>query len=230
MALKLIPDTDPQLRAMLKAVQTADDPAAAAFVLADWLDGRDDPRGRVVRLSTEYWPEWQTGEESDAGYALLERLRRECYPVVEEWLGLNERNRDTVELQLTTPLLYLSFGPYLPPRPELRAVAQAGWVWFWEFKGRPDLDFWLGEPGPVRELSFEYNRTIRDDDVKWIARVPHLRWLDLSCAYVTDAGLTHLRETRSLREVRLLSSRHGRVTKKGIAALQEALPECKITT
>jgi hypothetical protein len=210
---------------LLEAVQTADDPVPAVTALAGWLDEREDPRGLVVRLSTECWPFWQRGEGSDAEDALR---NRGCYPIVNGWLGLDETDRDTVEFQLTTPLLYLSFGPYVAPRPELREVVQAGWVWFWKFEGRPDIDFWLHEPGPVREVCFEHNPTIRDNDLRRISHVPHLKWLDLSCPHVTDAGLAHLHRTQTLREVRLLPSRHGKVTKKGIVELQEALPDCKI--
>jgi hypothetical protein len=149
---------------------------------------------------------------------------------VERWLGLKETHQDKVQFQLTTPLLHLTFGPYIEPRPELRAVAQAGWVWFWAFKGRPDLDFWLLEPGPVRELCFEYNPTIRDDDLWRIGQVPHLRWLDVTCPHVTDAGLAHLHQARTLREVRVFGGRHGGVTGRGIAALRDALPGCEVST
>jgi hypothetical protein len=210
---------------LLAAVQVADDPVPAASTLADWLEEREDPRGLVVRLSTEYWPLWRRGEDSDAEHTRWRRLVEDGYPVVKQWLGVRHTDRETVDFQLTTPLLYLSLGPYVAPRPDLRAVLQAGWAWFLHFRGRPDLDFWLSELGPVRELCFEHNQTIRDDDVRWIGRVPSLRWLDLSCPHVTDAGLVHLHGTRTLREVRL---RWSGVTRRGVEALRQALPDCKV--
>ena len=59
-----------------------------------------------------------------------------------------------------------------------------------------------------------------------LASVPHLREVDLSRTRVTDRGLGHLHRIRTLREVRLEYT--PRVTRVGIAALQEALPACVV--
>jgi hypothetical protein len=88
------------------------------------------------------------------------------------------------------------------------------------------LDVLVAEPGPIREIAFYGNQSLRDGDLEVLARVPYLREVDLSRTRVSDRGLRHLHRIGTLRSVRLEYT--PRVTRAGIAALQEALPACVV--
>jgi uncharacterized protein (TIGR02996 family) len=66
---EFVADTDPDLRALLAACQSADAPLPALAALADWLDGRGDPRGPVVRIQARYWYVYYTSEGYERYYS-----------------------------------------------------------------------------------------------------------------------------------------------------------------
>jgi hypothetical protein len=61
--------------------------------------------------------------------------------------------------------------------------------------------------------------------MKDVAALKNLKDVSLNGTKITDAGLTELARVQSLQS---LSLKGTKVTKAGIAALQKALPECKI--
>jgi hypothetical protein len=69
--------------------------------------------------------------------------------------------------------------------------------------------------------------SISDDDLIELARFPTLTDLDLSDTRVSNAGIRPLKELKNLSSVRLLSTN---VEASGIADLQAALPNCRIST
>jgi len=69
------------------------------------------------------------------------------------------------------------------------------------------------------------NRPIGDAGLKQVAGLKNLNWLDLQSTTVTDAGLRELAGLTNLQSVDL---RGTQVTDAGLAALQKALPACKI--
>jgi hypothetical protein len=66
---------------------------------------------------------------------------------------------------------------------------------------------------------------VTDDGLKELADLKNLTWLDLRDTRVTDVGLKELARMKKLRHL-LLHNTH--VTDVGVAALQKALPKCKI--
>ena len=65
-----------------------------------------------------------------------------------------------------------------------------------------------------------------DVDLRYLSALPVLEWLDLDDTQITDAGLDYLVALSSLRDLWL---KRTHVTEQGVAALQHALPNCKIT-
>jgi hypothetical protein len=226
------PDTDPELRSLLAACQAADDAGPPLSALACWLERRKDPRGSIVRLGVRYWHESQHPERQDPiafGELETRMLYEEGDPVLADWLGLRGRG-DSAGVCWHRPLLYVSVSGTFDEVPvPVLPVIRAGWVWQLDLVGpRVDenLDTLLAEPGPIRELAFFGNQSLRDGDLEGLAGVPHLREVDLSRTRVTDRGLRHLHRIGTLRVVRLEYT--PRVTRTGIAALQEALPVCAV--
>jgi hypothetical protein len=68
---------------------------------------------------------------------------------------------------------------------------------------------------------------VTDAQLKHLVGLKSLRALDLSHTRVTDRGLTEL---AGLTELQWLNLRSTEVTPAGVAALQKALPKCKILT
>ena len=67
---------------------------------------------------------------------------------------------------------------------------------------------------------------ITDAGLVHIKDLTNLQWIDLTNTKVTDTGLLHLKGMTNLQE---LSLGNTKVTDAGVAALQKALPNCKIT-
>jgi hypothetical protein len=222
-----VPDTDPELRSLLTVCQVADDAGPPLTALGDWLDSRHDPRSSLVRLGIRYLqgPHMDTQE-----FAELERqMLEEGDEVLADWLGLCGRG-DSAGVCWHRPLLYVSVSNTFDEMPvSVLPVLRAGWVWQLDLEGpRVDenLDTLLEEPGPIRELAFCGNESLRDGDLKALAGLPHLREVDLSRTRITDRGLHHLHRIGTLRLVRLEYTR--RVTRAGVAALRKALPGCVV--
>src|SRR5262245_31700621 len=229
-----VSDTDPHLRSLLTACQAADDASPPLVALADWLDTRHDPRGRLVRLGIRYWnaTRREPPENLDPGeFDELETrmLYEEGDPVLADWLGLLGRG-DSAGVCWHRPLLYVAVSKTFGEMPvPVLPVIRAGWVWQLDLVGpRVDeaLDTLLAEPGPIRELAFFGNESLRDGDLEGLAAIPHLREVDLSRTRITERGLRHLHRIPTLRLVRLEYT--PRVTSAGVAALQEALPACVV--
>jgi Leucine Rich repeat len=227
----LVCDTDPELRSLLTACQVADDPSGPMSALASWLDNRQDPRGAPVRLGARYWhachrePEIQDRPEFDD---LERRMDDEGDEVLVRWLGFRG-DGDTVGVSWHRPLVYLSVNEFAKLPVQACEIVRAGWVWQLDIVGpRVDeaLDTLLAEPGPIREVAFFGNQSLRDADLEALTSVPHLREVDLSRTRITDRGLRHLHRIRTLRHVHLEYT--PRVTTAGVAALQEALPACAV--
>jgi hypothetical protein len=233
----LVADTDPDLRSLLAACQSADDPLPALGALADWLDGRGDPRGQVVRAQARYWYVYYTPEGFDRHYRaeageLQRRSDEVSEPVYEQWLGFRS-NGGTVCIACQMPLLDLQvfdLDPVGPHLPKLREVSQAGWVWSLGCFGAGVDDVLtrlLPGTGPIRSIGFEKAAAaaLRDGDLAALRQVPHLRELALSGSRVSDAGL---RQLHSIQSLRLVEVGRTRVTQAGVSALREALPACKV--
>jgi hypothetical protein len=227
-----VPDTDPELRSLLTACQAADDASAPMSALAAWLDRRRDPRGPLVRLGLRYWHESQHPESQDPiafGELETRMLYEEGDPVLADWLGLRGRG-DSAGVCWHRPLLYVAVSKTFAEIPvPVLPVIRAGWVWQLALVG-PRVDEALGtllaEPGPLRELAFFGNESLRDGDLEALAGIPHLREVDLSRTRITDRGLHHLHRIPTLRLLRLEYT--PRVTSAGVAALQESLPVCVV--
>jgi hypothetical protein len=68
---------------------------------------------------------------------------------------------------------------------------------------------------------------VDDSGVEYLIALPELRGLSLEGTPITDAALRRLESVTSLRYLRLGDNRG--VTEAGVAALEEALPELKVT-
>jgi hypothetical protein len=225
-----VADSDSDLRSLLAACQSADDLIPPMSALGAWLERRHDPRSLLVRMGARYWQYSRDRNGEGAEFDDLERrMNEEGDEVLAGWLGLRGRG-DSVGICWHRPLLYVSVSrafdemslPVLP-------VIRAGWVWQLDLVGSrvdEDLDTLLAEPGPIREVAFSGNQALRDGDLEALTGIPHLREVDLSRTRVTDRGLRHLHRIGTLRVVTLEYTR--RVTRAGIAALQEALPACAV--
>jgi hypothetical protein len=231
MTAMFVSNTNPELRSLLAACQAADDPRSPMSALAGWLDDRQDPRAALVRLGMRYW---QIGHIDldrwdDADFDDLERqLDEEGDDVLNHWLGF-VGDGDTVAFSWHRPLVYLYVNQFDTLPVQAREIVRAGWVWQLDLVGpRVDeaLDTLLAEPGPIREVAFYGNQSLRDADLEGLASVPHLREVDLSRTRITDRRLRHLHQIQTLRLVFLEYT--PRVTKAGVAALQEALPACVV--
>jgi len=77
----------------------------------------------------------------------------------------------------------------------------------------------------IKELLFSFEARITDTGLKDIAKLPQLEGLSLMECSITDAGL---REVAKLKKLKGLNLQRTKVTTAGIAALQKALPNCKI--
>lgn len=86
------------------------------------------------------------------------------------------------------------------------------------------LEVLNGIPNLTR-LKIEQNG-LQDDDMVRVARLKHLRVLQLPLNDITDAGALRLMSLKNLTELDL-SGNH--VTEQAIADLRAALPECRIT-
>lgn len=64
-----------------------------------------------------------------------------------------------------------------------------------------------------------------DGQMTLLKNVTGLRHVNISANGITDAGLSHLHSIKSLERVVVFSSD---VTEQGIAALKDALPDCKV--
>jgi hypothetical protein len=229
-----VPDTDRKLRSLLTACQAADDAGPPLSAVADWLDHERDPRGPLVRLGVRYWHESQHPESQDPiefGKLETRMVYEEGDPVLADWLGLRGRG-DSAGVCWHRPLLYVSVRKTFDEMPvPVLPVIRAGWVWQLDLVGPrvgEALDTLLAEPGPIRELAFFGNESLRDGDLEAVAGIPNLREVDLSRTRITDRGLHRLRRIPTLRLLRLESA--PRVTSAGVAVLQEALPACVVKT
>ncbi len=229
-----VSDTDLHLRSLLTACQAADDAGPPLAALANWLDSRHDPRGPLVRLGIRFWNatrrEPPENLDSDEFHDLETRmLYEEGDPVLAAWLGLCGRG-DSAGVCWHKPLIEVCVSDTFSAMPvPVLPVIRAGWVWQLALVGpRVDeaLDTLLAEPGPIRELSFCGNPSLRDGDLEALAGIPHLRQVDLSRTRITDRGLRHLQRLPMLHRVRLEYA--PQVTRAGIAALLEALPACAV--
>lgn len=222
-----VSDTVPELRSLLTACQAADDAGPPLTALADWLDGRQDPRSSQVRLGIRYLQ----GRHMDTQeFAELEgQMLEEGDEVLADWLGLCGRG-DSAGVCWHRPLLYVAVNKTFDEMPvPVLPVIRAGWVWQLDLVGpRVDeaLDTLLAESGPIRELAFFGNESLRDSDLEAVAGIPHLREVDLSRTRITDRGIPHLHQIPTLRLLRLECT--PRVTSAGVAALHEALPACVV--
>jgi hypothetical protein len=184
----------------------------------------------MVRLGARYWE--FTRRQPMRSDEEIEEVQREMEDqgnaVLTDWLGFRG-NGDTVGIGWDRPLLYLSVNECrVLPDPAL-VVLRAGWVWQLDLIGPQvdeALDALAAEPAPVREIAFFRNQSLRDGDLELLARVPHLREVDLSGTRITDRGLRHLQRIRTLRLV--VMEYTPRVTKEAVAALQEAIPACVV--
>ena len=185
-----------------------------------------------MRLGLQYWLESQHPEsQNPIAFGELETrmLYEEGDPVLADWLGLRGRG-DSAGVCWHRPLLYVTVSKTFEEMPvPVLPVIRAGWVWQLDLLGpRVDeaLDTLIAEAGPIRELAFFGNQSLRDGDLEALASIPHLREVDLSRTHITDRGLRRLHRIRTLRLVRLEAPR--RVTRAGVAALEEALPACVV--
>jgi hypothetical protein len=67
---------------------------------------------------------------------------------------------------------------------------------------------------------------VRDGDLKLLEGSKGLELLDLQDTQITDAGLEHLKGLKNLQRLYLGGTQ---VTDEGVKALQQALPQCRIT-
>ena len=212
------------------ACQADDKPLPALAVLADWLDERGDPRGRVVRVQARYWYVYYHKAGFDRYYAaeageLQRQSDEECEPILDRWLGFQiGRQMPLLDLQVET------LEPVPEHLPKLREILRAGWVWDLYVLGVA-VDDILGAllpgTGPIRQIGFGKGAAaaLRDGALVALQQVPRLRQLLLSGTRVSDSGLRHLYLVRSLRTVELEGTR---VSQQGVAALREALPACEV--
>jgi hypothetical protein len=229
-----VPDTDPELRSLLVACQAADDAGPPLSALAFWLNRRKDPRAPLVQLGIRYWNATRREPRQNLSPVEFDELEtrmlyEEGDPVLADWVGLCGRG-DSAGVCWHRPLLYVSVTNTFDDMPvPVLPVLRAGWVWQLDLVGpRVDeaLHTLLAEPGPIRELAFFGNQSLRDGDLEALAGSPHLREVDLSRTRITDRGLGHLHQIRTLRLVRLEYT--PRVTRAGVAALEKALPGCVV--
>jgi hypothetical protein len=229
-----VADTDRKLRSLLAACHAADDAGPPLSAVASWLDRRKDPRAPLVRLGIRYWNGTRREPPEDLDPAEWDELEtrmlyEEGDPVLADWLGLCGRG-DSAGVCWHRPLLYVSVSNTFEEIPvPILPVIRAGWVWQLDLVGpRVDeaLDTLLADPGPIRELAFFGNESLRDGDLEGLAGIPSLREVDLSRTRITDRGVRHLHRIRTLRLVRLEST--PRVTSGGVTALQEVLPACVV--
>jgi hypothetical protein len=75
-------------------------------------------------------------------------------------------------------------------------------------------------------LSFWRARAISDAGLKELVKLKKITRINLNGTQITDAGLPELAKITQLKEIDLENTKG--VTEAGIAALQEALPNCKI--
>lgn len=78
----------------------------------------------------------------------------------------------------------------------------------------------------LRRLDVSYAPRVGDAEMKLIAQMPRLEEFKLGNAKVTDEGIQHLAESKSLKKLTL--SRLKNVSKRGIERLQKARPELKV--
>jgi hypothetical protein len=185
-----------------------------------------------VGLGLQYWRESQHPENQDPiafGELETRMLYEEGDPVLADWVGLQGRG-DSAGVCWHRPLLYVTVSKTFEEMPvPVLPVIRAGWVWQLDLLGpRVDeaLDTLLAEPGPIRELAFFGNQSLRDGDLEALAGLPHLREVDLSRTRITDRAIRHLHRIRTLRLVRMEYT--SRVTSAGVAALQDAMPACVV--
>jgi uncharacterized protein YjbI with pentapeptide repeats len=114
--------------------------------------------------------------------------------------------------------------------PENRAVIPYLWLPTVAASPSSRMRLWEVDFSNSKNLQGKRHPTAGDADVKsavkYLSDVAQLRCLNLSGTDVTDAGLRHLMGLTQLNELDL---RGTRVTDRGVAALQEALPEVKIS-
>lgn len=228
---RFVPDTDPELRARLTACHLAEDPRPAMAVLAEWLAARGDSRAEGVRMGTEYWAAVHIEPDRTAApeFAALERrMDADGLAIVRAWLGARRRG-DGIAVDWHRPLLCVYVDEFDGFRRKLLGALRAGWVWDLVIRcGQIEevLDALLTDPGPVREVSFDGNESLRNGDLERLAALPGLHEVDLSRTRVSDAGLRHLHAIPTLRSVFLEDT--PRVTEDGVAALRGALHGCRV--
>jgi hypothetical protein len=81
-------------------------------------------------------------------------------------------------------------------------------------------------PSEVKALDLAY-AGVTDEGMKTLAGLKGLETLDLSYTQVTDGGLKELAGLKGLKTLALFNCKG--VTDAGVAELQKALPDCKIT-
>ncbi|MDR1384939.1 MAG: ankyrin repeat domain-containing protein [Planctomycetaceae bacterium] len=82
----------------------------------------------------------------------------------------------------------------------------------------------------LKSLSLNINENITDDGLKYLSGISGLEYLHLgSIKNITDSGLEYLMQMKNLKSVNLVGYCPN-ITESGIARLQEALPQCKITS
>ena len=96
-----------------------------------------------------------------------------------------------------------------------------------------DVGIFIWYPGPDRPTDPPSGITeidlgdtdVSDEDLLLLRHFPHLEWLCLEDASITDYGLSSLTYMTSLQCVELYRTN---VTEEGIARLRKALPHCRI--
>jgi hypothetical protein len=237
---RFVPDTDPELRSLLAACQAAEDPTPATAALADWLERRGDSRGPLLRLAVAHRQAAERLYADERIYGphdsdnlleapdLLDRLRRQSRPVVEQWLGCRSET-DRVSFGWSVwPLLDVDVAASCEALARLREAIRAGWVWsLWVRAPEVEevLAALLPDAGPIRRINLGDNVGLRDADLRWLRRVPHLRVLTLCGTRVSDAGLRPLYRLRTLRALDLMGTR---VTPAGLRRARAELPRCEV--
>ena len=87
-------------------------------------------------------------------------------------------------------------------------------------------EFKRDEQGEIVEIDLVFNR-VTDAWLKNLKGLTKLEKLGLGCTPISDAGLVYLEGLTNLEELGFSGTQ---VTDAGIAALQKALPKCRIHT
>ncbi len=201
--------------------------------LADVNRSADD----VLRLlgTILEWPRLQTGQKLDLlatqiSDRELESLLTSLHDL--RFLSLAETkvgDAGLVHLQSLTSLQELHLDHTEVTDSGLKLLASLPSLEILDLKGTRITDEGLAEIGRLTRLKGLYlTRTgITDAGLEHLRGLSNLETLILWDTGIGDAGLEHLKPLQRLQEVILWNTR---VTQEGAAALQDALPECEVST